>query len=248
MSRPVSRLVVKSHRPLQFSAAVVILSALVALVTWLLLDQSHWSLIRDRISQSRQHKLLWDVNRALEEENGALREQVLRLERTTDLDTRTAGMLQEEIRELQEEVFRLKAELQFYQGIMEAAGEVKGLDVHDIHVRKLSPERTFRLKLILTNVANPQKDAEGTLGISIEGIDKGATRVFTLQDVALDRSLDVSFKFRNFKRFESTVRLPPGFSPQRVFVELQPRDGKQAKIRKVFDWPAFAGPRGADVG
>src|SRR5690606_34886590 len=184
----------------------------------------------------------------LEQENGRLREQVLRLERTTDLDTRTTGMLQEEIRQLQEEVFRLKTELKFYQGIMEAAGDAKGLDVHDIHVRKLSPPRTFRLKLILTNVTNTAKDAEGQLGISIEGIENGATRVFPLAEVALDRTLDMSFKFRNFKRFESTVRLPEGFSPQRVFVDLQPRDAKQSKIRKVFDWPAFASRRGADVG
>lgn len=244
-----TRLVVKSHRPLQFAAAVITLSALMAALTWLLLDQSHWALIRSRIAEGREHKLLWEANRTLEEENGRLREQVLRLERTTDLDTRTTGMLQEEIRQLQEEVFRLRTELKFYQGIMEAAGDAKGLDVHDIHVRRLSPPRTYRLKLILTNVTETGgKDAEGQVGVSIEGIEKGATRVFPLSEVALDRTLDMSFKFRNFKRFESTVRLPEGFSPQRVFVELQPKDPKQSKIRKVFDWPPMASRRGANVG
>ena len=120
-----ARLVIKSHRPLQFSLAVVLLSMLVAFVTWLGLDESHWSVIRDRLQSNRDQKLLWEVNQGLEEENAKLRERVSMLERTTSLDTQTATLLQEEIKNLQEETFRLKGELEFFQGIMEAVGEVK---------------------------------------------------------------------------------------------------------------------------
>ncbi|HEY7839935.1 MAG TPA: DUF6776 family protein [Gammaproteobacteria bacterium] len=236
-----ARLVIKSHRPLQFSLAVVLLSMLVAFVTWLGLDESHWSVIRDRLQSNRDQKLLWEVNQGLEEENAKLRERVSMLERTTSLDTQTATLLQEEIKNLQEETFRLKGELEFFQGIMEAVGEVKGLDVHGIHVRKLSAPGTYRLKLILTNVTDSDKDTEGTISVTIEGIQSGATRHVNLRELTLDESLDLTFKFRNFKRVESNFGLPPGFSAQRVFVELQPRDQKQSKIRKAFDWPATAG-------
>lgn len=236
-----SRLVIKTHRPIQLGLAIVILSMLVAAVTWLALDESHWSLIRDRINNSREQQLLWQVNQGLEEENARLRERVSMLERMTSLDNSTAGMLQTEIKDLQEENFRLKGELEFFQGIMEAVGEIKGLDVHGIHVRRLTTPGSFRLKLILTNVTDSDRDTEGAISIAIEGIERGVTRTINLTDLTLDKSLDLSFKFRNFKRIESNLRLPGGFSPQRVFVELQPRDQKQSRIRKAFDWPVSAG-------
>jgi hypothetical protein len=236
-----TRFVIKSHRPLQFSLAVIALSMLVAIVTWLFLDESHWSLIRDRLSANRDQKLLWEVNQGLEEENARLRERVSMLERTTSLDDQTASLLQKEIRNLQDETFRLKGELEFFQGIMEAVGEVKGLDVHGIHVRPLSAPGTYRLKLILTNVTDSDKDTEGSVSVTLEGIQKGTTRIINLRDITLDGSPELSFKFRNFKRIESNFSLPEGFSPQRVFVELQTSDPKQSKIRKPFDWPTAAG-------
>jgi len=237
----VARLVIKTHRPLQFSLAVVVLSMLVAFVTWLALDESHWSIIRSRLNSSTDQKLLWEVNQGLEEENARLRERVSMLERTTSLDTQTATLLQDEIKTLQEETFRLKGELEFFQGIMENVGEVKGLDVHGIHVRRLSAPGTYRLKLILTNVTDSDHDTEGSVSVAIEGIQKGVTRQINLREVALDQSPDMTFRFRNFKRVESNFSLPSEFSPQRVFVELQPKDQKQSKIRKAFDWPPTAG-------
>ena len=235
-----TRLVVKPHRPFQFAVAVILLSMLSAMVAWVLLDNMHWSLIFGRFSDNREREQLWDENRELERENASLRERVLALQSDTNLDNQTSVILQDEIRGLQEEIFRLKGELQFYQGVMEASGGGKGLDVHGIFVRALSQENGFRLKLILTNASNKDVDSEGSMDISIEGIQSGATRYLNLKDVTLDGDVGLNFNFRNFKRFESNLAFPAGFSPQRVFVELQPRDQKQSKIKKVFDWPKTA--------
>lgn len=236
-----ARLVVKSHRPLQMAVAIIVLSMFIAFATWLALDKSHWSLIHDRFNESRQRQLLWEVNQGLEEENGRLRERVLMLERTTSLDRQTATLVQDEITELQEEVFRLKGELQFYQGVMESTGQGKGLDVHGIHVRPLTHRDGHRLKLILTHVTDADIPAEGVMRVQIEGIQAGSTRILDLRQVTLDEPLDLTFKFRNFKRFESNVAFPPDFSPQRVFVELEPKGKMESNIKKVFDWPESAG-------
>ena len=235
-----TRLVVKSHRPLQFALAVILLSMLTAVVSWTLLDNLHWSLIFDRLSANEERKQLANTNRGLEQENSALRERVMALESDTNLDNQTSSLLQDEIRGLQEEIFRLKGELQFYQGVMEATGEGKGLDVHGIYVRRLSQDNGYRIKLILTNVSNQDAPAEGKMNISIEGIQAGATRNVNLKEITLDGAVDLTFKFRNFRRFESNLAFPEGFSPQRVFVELQPSDEKETKISRVFDWPKTA--------
>ncbi|MBI2993120.1 MAG: hypothetical protein HYY48_02950 [Gammaproteobacteria bacterium] len=235
-----TRLVVKPHRPVQFAVAVILLSMFSAMVTWVLLDNIHWSLIFGRLGANEERKQLWNSNRELEKENTSLRERVLALQGDTNLDNQTSVILQNEIRDLQEEIFRLKGELQFYQGVMEASGAGNGLDVHGIFVRPLTQENGFRLKLIMTNVSNTDSDTEGRLDVSFEGIQDGATRYVNLKDVTLDEAVELAFKFRNFKRFESNLEFPAGFSPQRVFVELQRRDEKESNIKRVFDWPRTA--------
>ena len=235
------RLVVKSHRPWQFASAIILLSALTALLTWLLLDRSHWSFIYDRITTSREDRLLWEVNQGLEQERAALQERVLMLERTASLDKQTASMLQGDIKNLQEQVFRLKGELEFYRGVMDAASEAKGLGVHGIHIEPLSRDRTYHLKVILTHVTKSAIVAEGTLLVSFEGNQRGTAKTLGLKEVTLDRGLDLAFKFRNFKTFDTDFTLPEGFTPQRVIVQLQSHDEKQAKIKKIFEWPVAAG-------
>lgn len=235
-----SRLIVKNHHPLQWSLSIIMLSMFVAFVTWLMLDVSHWSVIYDRMSDNQQHENLRELNRSLEQENIKLRERVLMLEQTESLDKRTAVLLQESLQSQQDKIYSLKGELEFYQGIMNDAGTSQGLNIHGIHIAALPQRQNYRLKLILTNVAKSVKVIEGTMDISFEGIQDGISRQLKLQDITLDETLELSFKFRNFKRFESRLELPSGFTPRRVFIQLQPKGRKQSKIKKVFDWQASA--------
>jgi len=213
---------------------------IIAIITWLMLDVSHWSVIYDRISDNQIQKQLRELNYSLEEENQGLNERILMLERTQFMDKHTAVLLQDALRTQQDEIYRLKGELEFYQGIMAAARETKGLNIHGIYIESLPQQQSYRLKLILTNVAKSVKVAEGVLDISFEGIQFGSTQHINLQDITLDKTLELSYKFRNFKRFESNLELPEGFVPRRVFIELQPKRKKQSKIKKVFDWPSTA--------
>lgn len=235
-----TQLVVRQHRPVRFAAAIVLASMLTATGTWLLLDAGHWNVIQGRLEASAEQQRLLNANRNLERLNSSLRERVFALERTASLDKQTESYLQGEIRELQEEVFRLKGELAFFEGIMEEAGRAKGLDVHDIYVRRMPQANTYRLRLVLTNVSDQDEDAKGRMAILLEGRQNGVTRLLTLDEVVQDTALDLSFEFRNFRRFDAQLQLPAGFVPQRVHVELQPSDKKRSKIRKSFDWPATA--------
>ena len=231
-----SHLVVKSHRPWQLALAIIFLSMFFAVVTWLLLDRIHWSVIHDRIKSSEEYKLLWEVNKSLEEDNKRLRERVLTLEQTTSLDKRTAALLQDEMTSQQDQIHRLKGELEFYQGIMESTRDTQGLNIYGIHVTPLTADRTYLLKVVLTHVAKGDKVAEGTIDVTIEGRlkDGGALHKFDLKDLSIDDSLNMTFKFKNFKRIESNLILPPGFDPLRVLVQIQPRGDNQAAISKVF--------------
>lgn len=235
-----SDLVVRPHQPIRFGLAVVLASMVVAIGTWLLLDKAHWGVIQGRLEASAEQQRLLNASRVLERENQGLRERLMVLERTASVDKQTVTFLQTEIRDLQDEVFRLKGELAFFEGIMESEGRTKGLDVHDIYARRLATANNYRLRLVLTNVSDQDAVASGMMNIFIEGRHNGVARVLSLAEVSVDAVLNLAYKFRNFKRFDANLQLPAGFVAQRVHVELQPNDKKASKIRKTFDWPATA--------
>jgi len=230
------RYTVKLHRPLHWSIAIIGLSMIIAAITWFLLDKSHWSLIYGNYDENKVVKNVMDENQKLQNLNQQLHEKTLMMQEMDNLDKKTAALLQDQIRGMQEEIFRLKQELEFYRGIMDGARETNGLDIQGINIRPLPKDNSYRLNLVLTHVAKSVKVAEGTVDVSLEGKRNGETSSVKLRDIALEANLDLSFKFRNFKKFECDLMLPDDFTPIRVKIVFIPKDKKKAKIKKTFDW------------
>ncbi len=236
-----SKLVVKKHRPLEIALAIILLSSAFSVVVWLMLDTNHWSFIKGRLSKSEESRLLWEVNQGLEQENNALREKVIMLERSTQIDNQTAMKLHDDIRLLQDQVYRLKGELEFYQGIMVATTDSKGLNVQGLHIESTDQERLYRFKLVLTNVAKSDKVIEVTMDMSVEGMNENGSKVLPLKEVIAGSEFRREIKFKNFERIEGSLAFPEGFRPIRVVVDLQQKGIQKAAVQRIFEWPANAG-------
>ena len=235
------RLVVKKHRPLEIFLAVILFSATFSVIVWLLLDANHWNFIKDRLTQSQESRNLWEVNQNIESENAKLREKVIKLERLTQIDNETAVRLQNDIRSLQDQVYRLKEELEFYQGIMSSTADSKGLNIQGLHIEPTDQEFLYRFKLVLTNVAKNDRVTEVTMDMSVEGMNEAGTEVLSLNDVIVGSGLNRDIKFKNFKRIEGSLSFPAGFRPLRVLVDLRQKGGQKSAVQRVFEWPANAG-------
>ena len=236
-----SRLVVKKHRPFEIVLATVVFSAVFSVIVWMLLDASHWSSIKNRLSQSEESRLLWNVNQQLETENKQLRGQVVMLERSTGIDNQAAISLQHEIRDQQNQLYRLKEELEFYQGIMSASTDSKGLNAQGLHIEATDQERLYRFRLVLTNVAKSDKVIEVAMDMSIEGMNETESQVLSLDEVIVGSGFQREIKFKNFKRIEGSLNFPKGFRPLRVVVDLRQKGVRNSTVKKVFEWPANAG-------
>jgi uncharacterized protein YgiM (DUF1202 family) len=208
---------------------------------WLLLDANHWSYIKSRITQSKESHTLWEVNQSLEEENKQLKEQLVMLQRSNQIDNQVAVKLQTQIRALQDQVYSLKEELEFYQGIMSSTTGSKGLNVQGLRVESTAERQIYHFKLVLTNVAKSDKVAEVTMDMSIEGKNEAGSKVLSLDQVIAGNQLNRKIKFKNFKRIEGSLSFPDGFKPLRVIVDIQQKGYKNSTIQKIFDWPAIAG-------
>jgi hypothetical protein len=235
-----AHLIVKHHRPYQITAIVIIFSLVLSVSILFFIDDSHWTYIKSRISIGQQSRQLWDTNRNLVKENDRLHERIVMLERTTQIDSQAAAELHEDIKGLQDEIYKLKGELEFYQGIMSSTGSLKGLSVQGLLVKRLT-DNNYQFKLILTHVSKNDKLAEGDVEIILEGLQDGVARGINIIELVINPSFDLSFKFKNFKRFEGNIMTPEGFDPLRVIVKLHPKDAKLTMIKRVFNWSEISG-------
>lgn len=236
-----SHLIIKPHRPYQIAAVAICVSLVIFVSAWFFLDESHWHFIKSRISVNQQTRQLFEENRHLARENAELKEQLVMLQRTTQIDSQAAAEIHEDMKKLQDELFKTKGELEFYRGIMSDAGASTGLNIQGLLVRPLPGGQNYHFKLILTQVTKDDKVVEGTVDITLEGTRDGVSSVFNITELMVNPSLDLSFKFRNFKRIEGNIMLPEGFTPHQVTVRLHPGNQNLSKIKRVFNWVDLTG-------
>ena len=231
------KLVIKHHNPLHIFAVIVISCAVITITTWVLLDESQWSYIKSRLTEAKKNKELWQENQGMNNTIVKLEDRIIMLERTAQLDRQTIENLQGGMIKQQDEVYTLKKELEFYQGIMAAAGEFRGLSIQGLRIEATSQPRSYYFKLILTHVSKSDKMAAGRLSILLEGVQDDTPRTIDIRELTLSRSLSLVFKFSSFERIEGSIILPDGFVAHRVIVRAR-QEGKKMtpEIERIFDW------------
>jgi hypothetical protein len=209
----------------------------ITITTWILLDESQWSYIKSSLSEAKKNKELWQENQVMKNTIVKLEDRIIMLERTAQIERQTVVMLQGEMIKQQDEVFKLKKELEFYQGIMSSAGESRGLNIQGLRIEDTSQPRNYYFKLILTHVSKSDKMAEGKLSILLEGVQDDIPRTIDIRELTLSKSLSLVFKFSSFERIEGSIMLPDGFVAHRVIVRAR-QEGKKTtpEMERIFDW------------
>lgn len=233
---------------MQWALAVIVLSMLSAMVVWFSLDRSHWALIRNNINDGLDFQKTLMENRELEASNKKLKEHILVLEQTATVDRETIALMRAEDRIIQEELYQLKRELEFYQGVMDATKDITGLNIQGVHIDPLAKPRTYRIKVVLTHMAKDVTVAKGILSISVEGLLNAKVKQYEIQEIAEDGTPDFSFNFRNYLRFQNTFVLPEGFEPRKLVIRLQANNTKQSPILNTYDWQAILSGEQQNVG
>ena len=209
--------------------------------------------IQERMNVNLNFRLPWNAGKGLSVEgllgeNAELREKLLILEQNNRVDKQAAALLQEQLIDSQEEIFRLKKDLEFYQGIINIKGDENSPVIHGLRIKPLARARAYRLELILLHLTNTDRIFEGIMDIVVEGIQDRAEKRLPLNELSINRNQDYTIRFRNFQRFENNFTLPDDFEPQRVFVTLAPDDQEESGFEQVFDWPEADEREKEDVG
>jgi len=235
------KLIVEKHEPLVIILVAGLLSALVSVVIWLLLDANHWHAIKNQLIRSEKYRLLWDVNQRLNIDNKQLREEIVILERLTDIDIQAAARSQDDLKALQDQIYHINGELEFYEGIMSATTDFKGLNIQGLHIEGTEQENFYNFKLVLTNVAKSDKIIEVTMTMTIEGMSETGPQILSFDEMGADNKYLRQIKFKNFERIEGNLIFPERFKPLRVVVDLRQKKMKKSAAIRVFEWPIKIG-------
>lgn len=163
-----------------------------------------------------------------------LQQRVATLGRSDQISREANRDLQGTLAERDEEIAALRADVAFYERLVGATVQRRGLTVHTL---KMQPQNDTAWHFVTTLTQNLNRGAvsAGRLTLAIEGTRDG--KLQKLDWAALRQQPDapgIAYSFKYFQQIDGDVFLPPGFAPVRVTVRLQPQSGAAAE--RSFTW------------
>lgn len=155
----------------------------------------------------------------------ALAQQVATLRRSDQISREANAALQKTLAERDEEIAGLRADVAFYERLVGATAQRRGLSVHELQLVP-QPGGVWHFTGTLTQNLSRDAVSEGAMTLAVEGSRDG--RLQRLDWAALRQSANppgVPYSFKYFQQVEGEVFLPAGFTPARVSVRLTPRSG-----------------------
>jgi len=229
-------LVVKPHRP--WLTRLLLALGIIALFIggWTLFDYGRYLAGYDSAEYTREREILLQQRAELEKEVDRLREQKALLERAAQIERQAYAELDDTLKVLQGEILELKEELAFYRGIVSPQDASSGLHLQRFKIAANGKSRSYRYKIVLTQVLKNDRLARGKVRLSIDGILDGQPRTLTLKEITEKAVNELSYRFKYFQKLEGNLKLPPGFTPLRVNVQIVPRSRKRNTIEKTINW------------
>jgi hypothetical protein len=210
----------------------------VLILAWLATVAAAWMLATWRAApelatvQQRLHA----TTRQLADQRAQVRELSQR-EATLAVSERISRAANSEIQtslaERDEEIASLRADVAFYERLVGATGQRKGLSVH-LAEFALEPGGTWQYQIMLTQTLNRGSISQGQMRFSVEGVRAGKLATVGWDELRqTPRAGGQDYSFRYFQQLDGNVMLPADFTPQRVKVQLR---GEDVAVEQAFDW------------
>ncbi|VAX12716.1 hypothetical protein MNBD_GAMMA24-1684 [hydrothermal vent metagenome] len=229
-------LVVKPHRP--WLTRMLLGLGIIALIVggWTLFDYGRYLAGYNRAECADERQTLLAVRKKLEQDVDSLREQKALLERAAQIKREAYAELDTTLKELQGEILELKEELAFYRGIVSPQDASSGLHLQRFKIEPNGESRHYRYKLVLTQVLKNDRLAMGKVRLSIDGMIHQQMRTLKLKELSEKRANELDYRFKYFQKLEGNLKLPQGFTPFRIKVQIIPRNRKRNSIEKTINW------------
>ena len=206
---------------------------------WWLYDLGKVRGVIELKSLRTQYSVQEKLTGKLTTDNKLLRERVAILERSSQIDQQAAQDVKADLGQLEMELQAAREEVEFYRGIV-APGDVQsGLRIHRFSLERGSGAGEYHYDLVLTQLKHNDSLVTGVVDWKIAGLMLGEPGELALAGVTNPAVKHLKFRFRYFQELAGTIRLPDGFEPEKVILNVVPEGkGKPPSVKQTFDWYA----------
>ena len=230
-----SRLVVRPHDPVRATLFWAVLIMGIALSGYGVYEFGHYRSGHDLKNAEAKTEILTARVAELEKERSELRGRLALLETSSEIDREAYSEVEGALVELQTMVQEQREELAFYKGIVAAGDERGGLHIQDFRIETMDRERVYRINLVLTRRMKHDRRVTGVVDMTVRGTHNGKPIAYKVADLAIAQQ-NMEFGFRYFQEFENDIRLPEGFSPKKVEVNVDPKGRGLESVNESFEW------------
>lgn len=163
----------------------------------------------------------------------ALKSRIVVLERSEQVAKAALVDLQGTLRDREEEIAGVRADLAFY-GRLVGGAKREGLAVHALSLKQVGDSRAWNFSATLTQNFKRGPETEGKLSLAVSGIRDGKLETLEWKDLNQQPdSAGIDFAFKYFEQINGTIMLPEGFEPNRVVASA---DGDGGHTDQEFSW------------
>jgi hypothetical protein len=228
---------VREQRPLREALYFGVVVVALGVAVYLAYANGRATSAMQHLSASDERdRLVSEVDR-LESQGRGFRERIAVLERTGQIERKAYADVDEDLKDLEDEIFDLKEEVAFYRDIVSAQRN-KGLNIQSLDILPVGSGSDYRYRLVLTKDMRNDKVVTGKVNLSVEGEYDGKSKRLPFSELLGRESSDIEFQFRYFQKLEGQIRLPDGFYPHSVLVEVVAGEkSKKRTAERQFNWP-----------
>lgn len=230
------RLVVRSYTPLRRIFLIAAGVVMVGLALYAAFEWGRGNAGFDSRSARVEGGELRERIAELEAENRRQRLQLAAGETQRVGQAREREELARTIGDLQADVARLTRDLAFYRGVAGEPANAQLVKMQQFRITRGSSAGEFQLRLVLGRPLRPEDFITGKARVSIEGSVGATATTLDLSQVADLPGGELTFGYRYVQTLDQAVKLPAGFVPARVTIELLASRKGVNPVRETFLW------------
>ena len=175
--------------------------------------------------------------KSLEEERDDLRRQLTMAQQSTEMDQEAIRAIKEQIKRFQDERLKMEEELVFLRGIVSTGSDKKGLRIQKFKLTPGIEEGDFSYEFTVSLVIESGLVAKGKIYLTLQGLQDGQTKNLGLEKLTADKKTSHKMRFRYFQNVDGRLKVPAGFKPAKLTIEVKPEGKKLDPVTEAFDWP-----------
>ena len=165
-------------------------------------------------------------------DTSALKMRIVVLERSEQVAKAALTELQQTLRDREEEIAGVRADLAFY-GRLVGGAKREGLAVHALSLKRVADSRAWNFSATLTQNFKRGQEIKGRLALSVEGIAGGKLQTLDWSSLRQGQSSGIEYGFKYFQQVSGTIMLPAGFAANRVIIRAE---GEGGHVEQEFSW------------